>query len=368
MANTPNLGISHIDSNQNQKEVTANTGFDQLDTAMTDLLVKPLTGDYTLTAVEATTFFAIQFTGTLAGCNIFTQATVRKVFAMQNGTTGPLIVKPTGGTSSVIIQPDTSSYTLIYSDGVNCVKLAAMPAKGSTTLAAGFMSDVVITSPVDGQSLKYDISSTSWKNKSGVTTQATLTATTVLSAFQGAKLLTADATSGLFAVDLPAASTCAGARLALLKVDGTNHPVTLVPFGSDTINGVPNSVSGYSLFTKYQFVIVECDGTNWYIVGSVPSTLISSITAATTLTTAISKQLVKCNATGGAFTATLPDATACGGSTIVLKKTDASANAVTVAGFSVQTIDGAATFSLSALNKFVELTSDGNNWLIVGQN
>ena len=55
MANTtPNLDISHIATNQNQKEATANSAFDEFDGALTALLVKalPADADYTLTATE----------------------------------------------------------------------------------------------------------------------------------------------------------------------------------------------------------------------------------------------------------------------------------------------------------------------------
>ena len=44
------------------------------------------------------------------------------------------------------------------------------------------------------------------------------------------------------------------------------------------------------------------------------------------------------------------------------------ANAVTVGTTSSQTIDGAATYALSAQYKYVKVVSDGSHWIIVGNN
>lgn len=82
--------------------------------------------------------------------------------------------------------------------------------------------------------------------------------------------------------------------------------------------------------------------------------------AKTTNYTAFTSDLViLVNATGGAVTIQLPLSSVVG-ETWVVKKTDASANAVTVQGTS-GTIDGAATFVLAAQNNAVMVMSDGIN-------
>lgn len=70
------------------------------------------------------------------------------------------------------------------------------------------------------------------------------------------------------------------------------------------------------------------------------------------------------DATGAAFTITLPDAGAVisQNSFFYIKKIDATANAVTVAASGAQTIDGAATASLAAQYDDIILFSDGANW------
>jgi hypothetical protein len=71
------------------------------------------------------------------------------------------------------------------------------------------------------------------------------------------------------------------------------------------------------------------------------------------------------NATGGAVTIQLPFTASQFGCWMV-KKTDASANAVTVQGVSGN-IDGAATFVLAAQNNAVVVQSDSVNGWVIGK-
>lgn len=71
------------------------------------------------------------------------------------------------------------------------------------------------------------------------------------------------------------------------------------------------------------------------------------------------------NATGGAFTVTLLSAARMIGQRVTIKKTDASANAVTIDGNSAETIDGAATVALSTQYAFRTIQSDGSNWHVI---
>lgn len=89
----------------------------------------------------------------------------------------------------------------------------------------------------------------------------------------------------------------------------------------------------------------------------------------TTLYTATGfEDAILCSASGGAYTITLPAASVVKGKTLTIKKTDASANAVTVDGNAAETIDGAATYALAAQYKYVTMVSDGANWHIVANN
>ena len=72
-----------------------------------------------------------------------------------------------------------------------------------------------------------------------------------------------------------------------------------------------------------------------------------------------------CDATGAAFTITLPAAASNHGRIYVIKKTDVSANAVTIDGNGAETIDGAATVALAAQYNARTIQSNGTNWSVL---
>ena len=75
--------------------------------------------------------------------------------------------------------------------------------------------------------------------------------------------------------------------------------------------------------------------------------------------------LVKCSASGGAFTVTLYTAVGNTGNSVTVKKTDSSTNAITIATTSSQTIDGVTTQTINSQYTSVTMVSDGSNWNIV---
>jgi hypothetical protein len=89
-------------------------------------------------------------------------------------------------------------------------------------------------------------------------------------------------------------------------------------------------------------------------------------TVTTTYTALYTDQDILADATGGAFTITLPPAAATPGKYYWIKRTSASNN-VTIDGNASETIDGAATKVLSTNNAAVEIVSDGTNWRIISE-
>jgi hypothetical protein len=68
-----------------------------------------------------------------------------------------------------------------------------------------------------------------------------------------------------FDIDLYAASGNAGRRIAVLKETDDNHIVTVDPNGSDTIANAPGQTGGFELFALGDYVVLTCDGTNWFV-------------------------------------------------------------------------------------------------------
>ena len=93
------------------------------------------------------------------------------------------------------------------------------------------------------------------------------------------------------------------------------------------------------------------------------STNIASKTTAYTATTA--DDVILCNTSAGTFAVTLYTAVSNNGRGITIKKTDSSANALTIDGNASETIDGATTKEIQLQNSSMTIVSDNNNWNII---
>jgi hypothetical protein len=75
--------------------------------------------------------------------------------------------------------------------------------------------------------------------------------------------------------------------------------------------------------------------------------------------------LLLCDSTAGAVTVTLPPAALVPGRIYVFKRINAGANNVVVDGYASETIDGAATYTLSSQWAGVTVMSNGTAWFII---
>lgn len=79
--------------------------------------------------------------------------------------------------------------------------------------------------------------------------------------------------------------------------------------------------------------------------------------------TAGPQEIVLADASGGALTVTLPAPES--SAVVTVKKTDGSANAVTVATPNSETIDGQSSLTITGQNISREIASDGSNYYII---
>jgi hypothetical protein len=120
MAVTPYLGIAHIASSQNQKEVTANAAFDQLDAAANAVLAVAMAdADKVLSAASFTSSAVFECTGADTADRHLTVPNTMRVFIVNNKTTGGhnVIVKTAGSGGTVTVAAGTPQ--LVYCDGAN---------------------------------------------------------------------------------------------------------------------------------------------------------------------------------------------------------------------------------------------------------
>ena len=175
-------------------------------------------------------------------------------------------------------------------------------------------------------------------------------------------LVVADATGGSFTLSLPSAAGVASGKGYDVLVVGTNGSVTIDGNGSETINGATTLL----VRAQYGSVSLVSDGANWQALAArIPATTPASKTSGFTVTMADEGRLFLCDATSAGFTVTLPSvATAGNGFRVGVKKTDASANAVTLDGNSSETIDGATTLAMARQHDTVWLRCDGAAWQV----
>lgn len=320
MSASPNLQVTHIDASQNQKEVTANAAFDNLDTAMTDFFTQSVAGAVDVTPVGTIIYEAfIDCTGALtANINLILPVN-KKFYVVRNSATGghTITVKTShsGTNGSVLLLP--GDVRLVYSDGTNILSI-----------------------------------STNTKSVS-------ITASKTLAATSQKQIILADATSGAVVVTLPDATLCDGCTIVVVKTDATVNAVTPTGTSGQTINGA----ASVSFCGQYNFVELISAGGEWSAVSILSSS--STITTNKTLLPSSQRQTVLADATSGALVVTLPDATKCDAARILIIKKDSSANAVTPTGAGGQTINGASTCTVAAQYNSVELVSAGGEWWIV---
>lgn len=198
------------------------------------------------------------------------------------------------------------------------------------------------------------------------------------------KLLELDSSGGAIVLNYPAISSLTLPFNVAFKLSTAGNTVTFNRGSTDLIDGT----TSITLSTVGTGLIFTARAANWISLpfGTIADNSIStakiidgnvtrakiasgvagkfSIQTKTTTYTAVMGEYVSCNATGGAFTVTLPTAVGFDGEMIKIKKTDSSANAITVATTSAQTIDGASTFTIRSQYDVNAFTSDGSNWMV----
>lgn len=174
----------------------------------------------------------------------------------------------------------------------------------------------------------------------------------------GDGIVYADASAGSFAISLPEDEGIYGVPLTIIKYDDQDNYVYIAPYYES-----PNAAMLYGQFESLT-VIMEADGTIRLINRYTPDNIKTrAVTSMTTLRG--HERFVLADASSGAFTIILPHKERATGEAITVKKTDSSANAVTVYSNS-STLDGANTYDITSQWEYVTFASDGSNWYRVG--
>lgn len=199
------------------------------------------------------------------------------------------------------------------------------------------------------------------------------------------KLFSIDASGGAVAVTMPQISTLTFNSpyvVGFIKSDNSGNAITLNRSNTDLINGATSKVIGFQWAGTVAVPDTGSAPDSWSAMDFGPSTpadgsvtkakfsadalnlTVSTKSANYTLVAA--DEMILADASGGAFTLTLPAAASHSGRRYVIKKIDSNlTNGVTIDGNGAETIDGATTKVLRTLNEAIVIVSDGTNWRVV---
>lgn len=133
----------------------------------------------------------------------------------------------------------------------------------------------------------------------------------------------------------------------------------------------PTDLAGEIARQRYQFNQIlgkinfgHNPASNHWYEDPVFNPVLTITTATTTYAVLATDQILLCDASGGAFTATLPAASGVTGKRLIIVKTDSSTNPVTIDGNGAETIGGAANKILRIQYEYLVLVCDGTKWFI----
>jgi hypothetical protein len=166
----------------------------------------------------------------------------------------------------------------------------------------------------------------------------TITADTTLDAT--ARTVLVDASGGDVLVTLPfTGAMVAGTQFFIKRIDTSANVVTIDAFMTEWIDGANQS---FTLDAGGDYMTLVCQEPGWWIEGRSPESLPPTQTLTASGDADPLAQLILVDATAGPVTVALPyTATVEPGHEVTIKKTDNSANVVTVDTFMTEQIDGA---------------------------
>lgn len=299
------------------------------------------------------------FNNAFMDCEANVKGTAQGCFIIGAGSNKTLLVNPYAESDNLVPNVkleagsvDTAIYNLLSaSDGAAIWDLSGGEY---TACNAGYpdKNRLQKTSVVDMNATlqRYD---TEYIDTSGSVTLDTSHSVHLVSSFGGA-----------LTVNLPNAASASGAMMIVKKIDSSANVITV---SEDSGNG-PDGRS-YYLGAENDFVQMLSNGAEWFVISSnrAPgNTRYYDGTGTYAIDMAVDTYLL--SAFGGALSARLPPANAAEavGRTVTIKKTDSSANAVTVTENGGSGPDG-YNQPLSAQYDAITVVSDGSQWFIVGR-
>lgn len=129
---SPNLNITEVTANQNQKEVTINNAIAALDNATNSSIDKSMTaGDVTLSSAEFRGYVRYNATGTPGVPRILNvPASIKRLFAVTNNSDDVVTVQVTGGAGEIVAMA-VGAAALFYCTGADIISVGGGAGAGA---------------------------------------------------------------------------------------------------------------------------------------------------------------------------------------------------------------------------------------------
>jgi len=139
------------------------------------------------------------------------------------------------------------------------------------------------------------------------------------------------------------------------------------PAPGEKLNGLVDG--SVTLAADNSTLEVVCGPDSWWVTTEIDAAQLPLVnTTSTTYTLSKSDKTILADASSSSFTVTLPGAaTVETGKTYTIKRTNAGANTVIVDGNGSETIDGIASLRLNQRFDYLQLQSDGTNWMVISE-
>lgn len=314
---------------------------------------------FAFVTLTASAQFPFPVSGTFNDLNINNKLAIGTPFS---GTTSKLHIKGTGNTSATSTLYVTDLANVMYfnmlDDGTTIIRPDAnvrYTFGGSSTLYCTNDLGIIRDQTIAANKITWSYARQDFAN-------LTLSPVSALSNYVYDITITGSDASGAGAQPLrvfnikPTWNLSLGSTCDVIGID-YNPTVTLV--------NAPG-VHYAALFRSGRVGVGTATPVSSFEVAGSYGTAITTVSANTTLNETHSTVLVDC--TAGSVTITLPPVGTTGKRIYVIKKIDVSANTITIDGNAAETIDGAATKTISNQWAFYTIQNSGSAWFITANN
>ncbi len=283
-----------------------------------------------------------------------------------------IIDKNTNTTSDMILSPVANSrgreYIFKRNDN-GTGKISVKPAPGEKLNG---IVDGSITLGADNSTLEVVCGPDSWWVVSETSVTQLTQVTTASITASNKNLIEANFTGASQSIDisLPSAADYEDKLYTIKRnANGTVFPgnvLRIVPANGENLENNTFS-SPYLMVNDFQSVTVRSNGTRWLILNDYNAEN-AVVTANAAYTPNKNDKTILADASSASFTVTLPAAAGVEtGKTFTVKRTNAGGNSIIVDANGSETIDGVASLRLNQRFDYLQLQSDGTNWMVISE-